>query len=137
MFLRYYYSPKNCREIQEISSFLNKTFRQFGGLKNVHWLASRDHALSIIERNYSALITHHKNIAESNNKNAATAKGHVKDLKYVLFVFSLHFMMDYLLKLQSTSLVFQKDDLLVCFVNRIVKSRIDVFEIMKAQPGKN
>ena len=33
MLLCYYYSPKKRREIQEISSFLNKTFRQFDCLK--------------------------------------------------------------------------------------------------------
>ena len=40
-------------------------------------------------------------------------------------------------KLRATSLVFQKDDLLVCSVNRITESRTDVFEVMKTQPGKN
>ena len=94
MFLYYYYSPRKRREIQEISNFLNKTFRQFGGLKNVRWLASKDCALSIIERNYSVCLIHQENIAESNDKNAATAKGHVKDLKPVWFVFFLYFMID-------------------------------------------
>ena len=99
MFLCYYYSPKKHREIQEIPSFLNETVRQFGSLKNVRWLASRDQALSIIERNYFTLVIHQENIAESNDKNAATAKGHVKDLKSIWFVFFLHFMMDYVSKL--------------------------------------
>lgn len=40
-------------------------------------------------------------------------------------------------KLRSTSLVFQKDELLVCSINRIIESRIDVFEVMMTQPGKN
>ena len=65
-------------------------FLQFGGLKNVYWLASRDCVLSIIERNYSALIIHQENIAESNDKNAATAKGHIKDSESAWFVFFLH-----------------------------------------------
>ena len=99
MFLYYYYSPKKHREIQEISSFLNEMFQRFGGLKNVCWLASRDCAPSVIERNYSALVIHQENITESNDKNAATAKGHVKDLKSVWFVFFLHFVMDYVSKL--------------------------------------
>ena len=78
MFLCYYYSQKKHREIQEISSFLNETFLQFSSLKNVCWFASRDRTLSIIECNYSALVIHQENIAESNDKNASTAKGHVK-----------------------------------------------------------
>ena len=45
--------------------------------------------------------------------------------------------MDYVSKLRATSLVFQKDDLLVCSVNCITESRTDVFEVMKTQPGKN
>ena len=73
MFLCYYYSPKKRREIQEISCFINEAFRQFRGLKNVRWLASRDRALSIIERSYSALVIHQENIAESNDKNAANS----------------------------------------------------------------
>ena len=44
---------------------------------------------------------------------------------------------DYVSRLQATSLVSQKDDLLVCSVNRIIESHIDVFEIMKMQPCKN
>ena len=34
-------------------------------------------------------------------------------------------------------IVFQKDDWLVCSVNRIIESRTDVFEVMKTQPSKN
>ena len=44
---------------------------------------------------------------------------------------------DYVSKLGATSLVFQKDDLLVCSINHIIESRIDVFEVMKTQPDKN
>ena len=46
-------------------------------------------------------------------------------------------MTDYVSKLRVTSLVFQKDDLVVYSVNCINESRIDVFEVMKTQPGKN
>ena len=47
-------------------------------------------------------------------------------------------MMDYVSKLQATSLVFQKDDLLVCSINHVIESPpIDVFEVMKMQTGKN
>ena len=46
-------------------------------------------------------------------------------------------MMDCVSKLQTTSLVFQKDDLLVCSINCIVDSCIDVFKVMKTQPSKN
>ena len=108
MFRCYYYSPEKHRELQEMSSFLNEMFQQFGCLKNVCWLASRDRTLSIIKCNYSALVIHQENIAKYNDKNAATAKGHVKDLKSIWFVFSLHFIIDYVSKLLAASLVFQK-----------------------------
>ena len=78
-------------------------------------------ALSKIEHN-STLVIHQENIAESDDKNGAIAKGHIKDLKYVWFVFFLHFMMDYVSKLQATSLVFQKDDLLVRSINHVIES---------------
>ena len=45
-------------------------------------------------------------------------------------------MMDYISKLPATSLVFQKYDLLVCSINCIIESCIDVFKVMKTQPGK-
>ena len=45
-------------------------------------------------------------------------------------------MMDYISKLPATSLVFQKDDLLVCSIVCIIESCIDVFKVMKTQPGK-
>ena len=128
---------RSIEKYKKSQSFLNKTFQQFGSLKNARWLASRDHALSKIERNYSTPAIHQEKIAESNDKNPATAKSHVKDLKFVWFVFFLLFMMDYVSKLRAISLVFQKDDLLVCSINCISESRIDVFELMKTQPGKN
>lgn len=45
--------------------------------------------------------------------------------------------MNYVSKLQVTSLVFQKVDLWVCSVDCIIESHIVVFEVMKKQPGKN
>ena len=44
---------------------------------------------------------------------------------------------DQILKLRVTSFVLQKDNLLVCSINPIIESRIDAFEIMKKQLGKN
>lgn len=83
--------------------------------------SSRDRALAIQQ----------KIIAESNDKDAATAKGHVKDLKSVWFVFFPSFYDDYVSKLRATSLVFLKDDLLICTINCIIDSCTDVFEVMK------
>ena len=104
-------------------------------MKKVRWLASRHHALSIIEANYTALVIHQENIAESTDVNAATAKGHVKDIKSVWFVFYLQFVMDYVTALRLTSLLFQKDTLLVCIVNRVIESRMSVFESLKQRQG--
>lgn len=84
-----------------------------------------------------ALVIQQKIIAESNDKDAATAKGHVKDLKSVWFVFFPSFYDDYVSKLRATSLVFLKDGLLICTINCIIDSRTDVFEVMKTQPDKN
>lgn len=137
MFLCYYHSPKKRREIKSISDLLEHTFKQFGGLKRVRWLASRHRALSIIETNYSALVIHQENIGESDDANAQTAKGHVKDIKSVWFVFYLHFSMDFVTTLRSTSLLFQKDALLVCVVNRVIESRISVLESLKQHHGSN
>ena len=81
IFLYYCYSQKKHREIQEISSFLNETFWQFSGLKNNFWLTSRDSALSITEFSYSTIVINQGKIAESNDKNAATAKGHVMGME--------------------------------------------------------
>ena len=135
MFLCYYYSPKKRREIQELSNFLEETFRQFGGLKNVRWLASRDRALDIIIINYKALVMHQENLAESKDKNAAAAKGHVKELKSMWFLAYSHFMIDYVKQLRTTSLMFQRDTLLVCIVKRVINARIQSFETMKIVPG--
>ena len=88
--------------------------------------SSRDRALAI----------HQKNIAESNDKNAATVKGHVNDLKSVWFVFFPSFYDGYVSELRATLLVFLKDDLLVCSINCITESCTDVFEVMKTQPAK-
>ena len=136
MFLCYYHSPKKRREIIAISDLIEDTFKQFGGLKHMQWLSSRHCVLSIIESNYTALVMHQENIAKSNDINAATAKGHVMDIKSVWFVFYLHFMMDYITTLRLTSLI-QKDTLLVCVINHVIESRISVFESLKQHRGSN
>ena len=123
--------------MQEISSFLNKTIWQFSDLKNVHCLVQEImlYALSRIECNNSALVIHQGNITNSNDKNAATAKGHVMDLKLVLFIFFLPFYDRLCLKTASNSfaLIFQKDHLLVYSTNHIIESCIEIFKVIKKQ----
>ena len=92
-------------------------------------------ALSRIECNNSALVIHQGNITNSNDKNAATAKGHVMDLKLVLFIFFLPFYDRLCLKTASNSfaLIFQKDHLLVYSTNHIIESCIEIFKVIKKQ----
>lgn len=137
MFLYCSYLQQKRREIQEISSFLNKTIWQFSDLKNVHCLVQEImlYALSRIECNNSALVIHQGNITNSNDKNAVTAKGHVMDLKLVLFIFFLPFYDRLCLKTASNSfaLIFQKDHLLVYSTNHIIESCIEIFKVIKKQ----
>ena len=67
---------------------------------------------------------HQENLAESKDKNAAAAKGHVKELKSMWFLAYSHFMIDYVRQLRTTSLMFQRDTLLVCIVKRVINARI-------------
>ena len=137
IFIVYYKSPKKRREIKDLSTLLDETFKQFGSLKHVRWVQSRYRALGIINHNYTALVKHQQEIAASNDKNVAKAKGHVLQLKSPRFLNYLHFSMNFVETIRQTSLFFQKDDLLVCCVLRIINERISVLEALKVQNGKN
>ena len=137
IFIVYYKSPKKRQEIKSLSTLLDETFKQFGSLKYVRWVQSRYHALGIINHNYTALVKHQQEIAASNDKNDAKAKGHVLQLKSLRFLYYLQFSMDFVETIRQTSLFFQKDDLLVCCVLRIINERISVLKALKVQNGKN
>ena len=56
LFKFYCYSPIWRKELKDMASEIEVEFKQFGLLKNIHWLASRSRALQILEHNYLAIV---------------------------------------------------------------------------------
>ena len=102
---------------------IDEITKGFGGLKRVCWLASRFRAISMLANNYKVLCFHFQNVSNYGNAaNAAKAEGLVRKIQTPKFVVYLYFFMNLIPTLRKISLVFQTDNLCVCFIPRYIES---------------
>ena len=58
IFLMHYLSPKLRQEFKVLGKQLDEITKEFGGLRQVRWLASRSRAISLLANNYKVLCFH-------------------------------------------------------------------------------
>ena len=130
LFKFYYYSPVRRKELKEMAKEIKVEFKQFGLLKNIRWLASRSRALSILENNYKAIIFDLETKSYGKDETASKARGFLQFLKKPTFLFYLHFFQDFVVSLKELSLIFQKNELLVCEIPRLLDEKISNLEML-------
>lgn len=111
IFKFYHYSPKKRRELHEMCALLEQDEAFYSGLQSTRWLASQHRALLAVEKNLASTFAHIEHVASNGStKEAAKAKGILKEIKNVKFVRQLYFMIDVQDILSVLSRQFQSDD---------------------------
>ena len=54
----YYYSPRNRRELTEISEICDQILLHFGDIKQVRWLSSKERAIKAMLFNHEVVVSH-------------------------------------------------------------------------------
>ena len=124
LFKFYYYSPIWRKELKDMASEIEVEFKQFGLLNNIHWLASRSRALQILEHNYLAIVYDLESKSYGIDETANKARGFLSFVIKPKFLFYLHFFQDFVESLKQLSLIFQKKELLICEVPRLLDEKI-------------
>lgn len=103
-------SSKRVREIDEIATVLEEASEKFGKWNAVRWIASKHRTMKAIKKNWKATVAHLEHIGSSSSKEeAALAKGHLKNIKSVDFVYFLSMMQDFYSVVAKISCAFQSD----------------------------
>ena len=126
----YFYSPVRRKELKEIAELLQGDFKQMGLLKNIRWVSSRSRALKILETNYQAMVFDLESKSYGTDETSKKARGYLEAIKKAQFLFYLHFLQDFVGNIKELSLIFQRDDLLLCEIPRLVEEKMATLDML-------
>ena len=126
----YFYSPVRRKELKEIAELLQDDFKQMGLLKNIRWVSSRSRALKILESNYKAMVFDLESKSYGSDETSKKARGYLQGITKPQFLFYLHFLQDYVENIKELSLIFQRNDLLVCEIPRLIEEKIASLDML-------
>ena len=130
LFKFYYYSTVRRKELKQLADLLDSEFKQLGLLKKIRWVASRSRSLNILETNFPVIIFDLEAKSYGSDETAKKALGYLEFLKNPQFLFYLHFMEDLVSCIKELSLIFQKNNLLICEIPRLVEEKIESLDML-------
>jgi uncharacterized membrane protein YukC len=103
--------------LKKVYEILEQQIMKFQYLHVVRWVASNVSALTALVTDWKSVIVHPESIVATEKFNiTSVAKGLLKKLKDFKFVYMIHFLVDYLCILNSLSLLFKKQAILISTV---------------------
>ena len=79
--VKFYYSPKRQREVNEIANILEEDIVYYCGVQNTKWLASRHRAICALEKHFPTTVMQLQHKAGTSDEQGQLAKGILKDLQ--------------------------------------------------------
>ena len=134
--LKYYSkSGKRLHELSEVGKLLSKEVRSFGKWNPVRWIASKCRILKAINCNWLATVIHLGEKAIGNSAEASTARGILREITSVEFIYFLGFMCDLTAALGKLSEVFQSDSLSLSGAVDELDATLGIVHQLKSSPG--
>lgn len=105
-------SPKRWRDFQSLAKVMEENVVKPGQVGGTRWISHKKNSLVALSKNYSALVTYFKDIAETDeDRSAPKIRGYLKKFCSYEFVLNMAFFLDVLDILSHFSLQLQKDNL--------------------------
>ena len=132
-------SGKRLHELSEVGKVLNKEIRSFGKWNPIRWIASKCRILKAINSNWTAAVLHLEQKASGTGRNDETilAKGLLKDITTVEFIYFLGFMCDLTTFLGMLSQVFQSDNVTLSSMSDELDATLGYICQLQNSPGHN
>ena len=134
--LKYYsQSSKRLGELAEIGKMFNETICSFGKWNPIRWIASKSRILKAVNTNWSATVVHLEQQGAGHGDNAAKARGLLREITSVEFIYFLGFMCDFTSSLGRLSEAFQSDTLSLNGALDELDAVLGYLEQLKSSPG--
>jgi hypothetical protein len=101
----------------------------------MRWIASSVGPLTAIVTDWKSVIVYLESIVATEKGDIADAKGLLKKLQDLKFVYVIHFLVDYLCILKSLSILCQKQGILISTVQHHVENTVAALTLLKTVPS--
>lgn len=105
------------------------------------WIPHLERALSVLlTKNYKLIVMHFQHASEARDTSTemqGRATKYAKNLTSYVFVKFLHFLLDVIQQISKVSLVFQRDDSTIAFVQEKINTLTASLDAFKMRPGQH
>ena len=135
------YSCKAVREIKELADMMDETAYKAVKADGSRWIPHLDSALKVLlTENYNLVVAHFQHASQANDSSAkmqGTARNCGKKLTRYLFVKFLHLLLDIVQQVSKVSLVFQREEGTIAFIQDKVNALNASLKALKTRPGEH